>query len=149
MTTQRLTAKQEKFVCALVSGVSQYEAYRAAYDCEGHGREYADSKASHLMSQVKMRARYAELVAEIASRVLWDRERATRELLEVRAIALDHIRQTVAHRAHFDANDKRDIADLPKTAVQLVIASTAELNKMFRVNEANDGDGRVTVVDDV
>jgi hypothetical protein len=148
--SDRLTPKMEKFVNALVSGVSQREAYRAAYSCERSSDRTVDNKASKLFARDDIRARYDSLVAEVADRVLWDRERAARELLEVRDIALAHVRKTTKHKAKIDANGKRDIADLPKAAAQLVIASTAELNKMFGIyDKADADDGKVVIVDDV
>ena len=145
-----ITPKQEKYVRGLVSGMSQREAYASAYNCSKMKPETVDSHASRLLASDKVRARYEELTAELAERVLWDRERAAKELLEVRDIALRHIRQTQENAAHYDMSGKRDIADLPKTAVQLLVASTAELNKMFRVYDAPDsGDGKVTIIDDL
>lgn len=148
--TTRLTLKQERFVQALASGASQREAYRDAYSC-GHWKDAnIDSNASRLFAKPKVRTRYDDLIAELAARVLWDREKAARELLEVRELALEHIRKTKGDSGNIDGHGKRELADLPKTAVQLVISSTAELNKMFRLYEdPAAGDGRVQVIDDV
>lgn len=146
----RLTPKQEKFVQALAAGASQREAYRGAYSCSRWKEGSIDVAASRLFAQPKVSLRYDELITELASRVLWDREKAARELLEVRELALEHIRKTKGDSKNIDDHGKRELADLPKTAVQLVIASTAELNKMFRLYEdTSAGDGRVQVVDDV
>jgi hypothetical protein len=147
---KRLTPKQEKFVHGLVSGMSQREAYLCAYSASRMKPETVDKRASELFAKGEVAGRYDELMAEIASRVMWDRERATRDLLEVREIALSQIRQTKKHKVHFDEHSKRDLADLPKAAVQLVISSTAELNKMFGIYDKGDAsDGRVVIVDDV
>lgn len=147
---RRLTPKQERFVQALVSGASQREAYRAAYNCERSSDKTVDSKASRLLGKDTVGARYDEMMAELASRVLWDRERATREMLEVRELALEHIRATRDHKANMTDKNSRELADLPKTAVTLLISSTAELNKMFDVYGSVDGDDdNVTIVIDV
>jgi hypothetical protein len=146
---RRLTAKQEKFVLALVSGASQREAYAAAYRCQRMKPESIDSCACRLLANVKVASRYDELMAELASRTLWDRERATRELLEVREIALEHVRATKGHAANFTDKGSRELADLPKAAIQIVIASTAELNKMFGIYEkAGEDAGCVPVIID-
>jgi hypothetical protein len=149
--SDRLTPKQEKFVQALVSGASQREAYRSAYNCSRIKPESIDSLASRLLANVKVRSRYDELVAEAAKAACWTRERAINELIEVRDIALEHIRKTKRHRAHFDGNNKRDIADLPKTAAQLLVSSTAELNKLCGLYDKPEGpdSGKVVIVDDV
>lgn len=146
----QLTPKQECYVRNLISGMSQREAYRAAYSCERWKDANVDAQASRTLAMPKVRARYDSLTDELAERVLWDRERAARELLKVRDIALEHIQQTIGDKKHFDANDKRDLADLPKTAAQLLTSSTAELNRMFGVYErAGADDGKVVIVDDV
>lgn len=143
-----LTAKQEKFVQGLVAGLSQRKAYSAAYDCRRYKPESIDQCAARLFATIKVRSRYDELIGELAERVLWDRARAAHELLEVREIALRHIRETAEHKVHYDEHNKRDLPDLPKTAASLVVSTTAELNKMFRVYDSDERD-TVKVIDDV
>lgn len=150
MANQKLTVKQELFVQALVSGKSQREAYRAAYCAARMKPETIDVAASRLLANAKVSLRYDELIAELKALVLWDREKAAKELLEVRTIALEHIRATKGDTKNIDDNGKRELADLPKTAAGLVVQTTAELNKMFGIYDgAGSDDGRVTVVDDV
>jgi hypothetical protein len=151
LVAKRLTPKQERFVQALVSGASQREAYRAAYSCEKSSDKTVDNKACATLARGEVRARYDELMAELASRVLWDRERAARDLLEVREIALRHIRETKDDKKNFDDKGKRDIADLPKAAVQAVLTSTAELNRMFGIYDkpGAEGDAVPVIVDDI
>ena len=144
-----LTPKQERFVQELVRGGTQRAAYRAAYGCVRWSENAVDSQASRTLASPKVRARYEELQAEAAKLVVWDRARAARDLIEVREIALAHIRKTTGHDVHFDEHSKRDIADLPKASIQVVLNSTAELNRMFGVYDTGDGDGRVAVIDDV
>lgn len=59
-----LREKQEKFVQGLVKGMSQREAYRAAYDCENATDKSVDELASREFKKVKVRSRYDELIAE-------------------------------------------------------------------------------------
>lgn len=137
---KRLTPKQERFVQALVSGASQREAYLAAYDCGRMKPESIDSCACRLLANnVKVSSRYDELMAELAAAVLWDRAEAARGLIEVREIA----RQAVRNKWAVDGVMAIGAADS-------LTRVTAELNKMFRVYDTpDDGDGRVTVIDDV
>ena len=148
--SDRLTPKQEKFVNALVSGMSQREAYLSAYNVQRMKPESIDVAACRVLKVPKVSLRHDELMAEAAKAACWTRERAIRDLLEVRDIALGHIRQTREMRAHFDANLKRDLADLPANAVKLVVSSTAELNKLCNLYDGADGDGgKVVIVDNI
>lgn len=56
-----LTQKQEKFVQGLIKGLSQREAYKAAYDAANMQDNTIDSKASLLFQKDEIRARYEEL----------------------------------------------------------------------------------------
>jgi len=147
----RLTPKQEKFVNALVSGMSQREAYLSAYNVQRMKPETIDKRACELLKSGKIAARYDALTAEAARAACWTRERAIRDMLEVREIALGHIRQTRDLKAHFDEHSKRDLADLPPNAVKLVVSSTAELNKLCNLYDgaAGDGGSGVTIVDNI
>lgn len=148
--SDRLTGKQEKFVNGLVSGMSQREAYLSAYNTQRMKAETVDKRACELLKNGKIAGRFDELVAEAAKEACWTRERAIRDLLEVRDIALGHIRQTREIREHFDANLKRDLADLPPNAVKLVVSSTAELNKLCNLYDGAGGDsGKVVIVDNI
>ncbi len=62
-----LTPKQEAFVQGVISGLSQRNAYIQAYPTAAKWKpETVDSKASHLMAEDKVRARYDTLQAESA-----------------------------------------------------------------------------------
>lgn len=139
-----LTAKQEKFVQTLVSGTSQREAYRAAYDCARMKDSSIDVAACKCLAMPKVAQRFSELQAaieaELVSRVVWDRETAATELLTMRKIAMAKVR----------ASRGKVVKDLPREAVKVMLDSTGELNKMFRVYESSDGDGdHVTIIIDV
>ena len=77
----KLTAKQEKYVQGLISGLSQREAYKRAYNTTNWKDESIDQKASVLLKNVKVRSRYDELIAEHKEKALWTREKAVNELL--------------------------------------------------------------------
>ena len=59
----KLTQKQEKFVQALISGKSQREAYKEAYNAVNMKDATIDSKACLLLKKDYVRARYEELRA--------------------------------------------------------------------------------------
>lgn len=56
-----LTAKQEKFVQGIIQGMSQADAYRAAYNTEKMADKTIHEKASLLASDDKVRTRLSEL----------------------------------------------------------------------------------------
>lgn len=78
----RLTAKQEKYVQGLVSGLSQRQAYIEAYPNSKKWKpKNVDSKASGLLKQDKVLARYNELIEEHKQKALWTREKASEHLI--------------------------------------------------------------------
>lgn len=56
-----LTAKQEKFVQCIIEGMSQADAYRAAYDSKNMADKTVWEKASALMKNGKVAARLQEI----------------------------------------------------------------------------------------
>lgn len=62
-----LTAKQEKFIQGIVTGLSQREAYKAAYDVKSMSDNAIDREACLLMKNPKIAQRHKELVDEIAA----------------------------------------------------------------------------------
>ncbi len=158
---KRLTAKQERFVQALVSGASQREAYRAAYNCERSSDKTVDNKAYALFKQGGIRARYDELIAELASRVLWDRQKAAETLLKLLAASDSKVELSCQEEAAsvmtadrfgslVTATVKRMPTDIPKSAARAMVLAVMELNRMFDVYSNADGDDdNVTIVIDV
>lgn len=81
MSTDDLTPKQEAFVQAVVGGMSQRKAYIEAYPTAARWKpETVDSKASHLMADAKVRARYEALQAEAAKQAVLSRARLLQRL---------------------------------------------------------------------
>lgn len=76
----KLTAKQEKYVQGLVAGLSQRKAYQAAYVTKRMKDSTIDSKASLLLKQDKVRARYDELIEEYKEEAIWTREKSEQRL---------------------------------------------------------------------
>lgn len=62
-----LTPKQETFACKIVEGMTQADAYRAAYSTSKMTDKTIWENASRLMADPKVTARVEELRAQIAS----------------------------------------------------------------------------------
>ena len=60
-----LTHKQEKFVLAVVEGMTQADAYRHAYNTDKMTPKSIHEKASVLMADVKVKSRYDELMDKV------------------------------------------------------------------------------------
>lgn len=82
-----LTPKQEKYVKNLVSGMSQRQAYKKAFECKKWKNEYIDNKASKLFKNSEVRARYNELIERAANRAVIKAEDI---LAEYKAIAFSN-----------------------------------------------------------
>ena len=71
----RLTPKQERFVQALISGLSQRQAYiKAGYSTKGKTDNYIDVEASKLFKNPKVFQRYQDLLNEHKEKALWTLE---------------------------------------------------------------------------
>ncbi len=79
-----LTAKQEKFVQALISGKSQRVAYKEAYNAANMKDEVIDVRASELLKKSKVKVRYEELLEEHKEKALYTREEAVNDLIWVK-----------------------------------------------------------------
>lgn len=65
MSDRQLTAKQEKFILAVVEGMTQADAYRHAYNASNMTDKTIIEKASKLMAQDNIRARYDEMMDKV------------------------------------------------------------------------------------
>lgn len=85
-----LTAKQEKFCQAIVSGMNQSDAYRHAYDASKTKPDVVNVKASQLMANGKVKVRVAELrkpvVAAVQAKAVYGLEQAMAEAAEAMEI---------------------------------------------------------------
>ena len=82
-----LTGKQEKFCQGVADGLTQADAYRAAYNASGMRPESVQVSASKLMADPKISQRVAELRRKLAERLLWTREQSVDELKAAIALA--------------------------------------------------------------
>ena len=76
-----LTQKQEKYVQGLVAGLSQREAYKRAYNAKNMKDTTIDARASKLLAEYKVNARYRELIDEHKTKALFTRQEAVNELI--------------------------------------------------------------------
>lgn len=60
-----LTAKQEKFVQNILNGMTQRQAYKAAFNPESASDKTIDEKACRLFNEDKVNTRYQELLKEM------------------------------------------------------------------------------------
>ena len=67
---ENLTPKQEKFVMALISGMSQRQAYKFAYDAENMKDATIDTRACRLFKSGKIQLRYNQLIKEKQQNIL-------------------------------------------------------------------------------
>lgn len=67
---ENLTPKQEKFVMALINGMSQRQAYKFAYDCKKMKDTSIDVSACELFKKDKIQLRYNQLIKEKQQNIL-------------------------------------------------------------------------------
>ena len=79
-----LTPKQEKFVQALISGMSQYEAYKEAYNATRMKDATIYNNAYKLMQNNEILTRYNELLEEHKNKALYTREEAVNDLIWIK-----------------------------------------------------------------
>lgn len=78
-----LTAKQEKFCQSIADGMSQADAYRAAYSAGNMKAETVQNKAHVLMKGGEVRARVNELRGALSASLIWTREQSVEVLAEI------------------------------------------------------------------
>ena len=86
-----LTPKQEKFVQALISGMSQYEAYKEAYNATRMKDATIYNNAYKLMQNNEILTRYNELLEEHKKKALYTRENAVNDLIWIKEEAKEDI----------------------------------------------------------
>lgn len=61
----KLTPKQEKFIQNIITGMTQRQAYRAAFNPDNTSDKTVDEKACRLFNEDKIQARYQDLIKEL------------------------------------------------------------------------------------
>lgn len=104
MARGALTPKREKFAQGVASGLSQADAYRAAFNVGNSTAKTIQESASRLVADSKVAARVAELRAPIAERAQITLESHLEDLKRLRNMAArdkfrpgkcKHLRMTV------------------------------------------------------
>ena len=82
--SERLTPKQEKYVQGIIKGMTQADAYRAAYGQSNYKHKTIQERASRLANEPKVKARLEQLQARVttkaASRAVMTRVEALERL---------------------------------------------------------------------
>lgn len=78
-----LTPKQEKFIQGIVSGKSQRQAYKDAYNATKMKDESIDTKAWELMQKVEIKERYTELINQLDKEAIMTAQERMKWLTEV------------------------------------------------------------------
>ncbi len=137
-----LTAKQEKFVQSLISGLSQRKAYRVAYPrSEKWKDEAVDSKACALIKNDKILDRYNELKEKADNDAIMTR---TQRMIALSDIAKNSEKDDVRIRA-IDTLNKMDCIyinkiELPKPVDESVKEMTAYLNGRIKNDDKTKTD---------
>lgn len=82
-----LTSKQEHFCQCIADGMTQADAYRAAYDASKMSAGALHVEASKLLDNPKLSLRVQELKAKLASKALWTREMSVKGLVSAYKVA--------------------------------------------------------------
>ena len=82
--TMPLTAKREAFCQAIVSGMSQADAYRKAFDAQAMKPATVQKRASELMANGEVRGRVEEIRKPVVEAVQISLEQHLRDLKDLR-----------------------------------------------------------------
>lgn len=115
-----LTAKQEKFIQGIVSGLSQREAYKQAYNTNKMKNETIDNKAYILFKKDEIRARYNELLNEYKEEAKYSRLDMEADLIWIKDKAKEDIN-----------NPKKGLRQANGTVFINAIKELGELNDLY------------------
>lgn len=82
-----LTPKQEKFARCIADGMTQADAYRAAYDASKMKPDTIHKRASELMLDGVVKGRIQELRAKLEEKAIWTREMSVKALVQAYKVA--------------------------------------------------------------
>lgn len=82
-----LTPKQEKFARCITDGMTQADAYRAAYDASNMKPDTIHKRASELMLDGAVKGRIQELRAKLEEKAIWTREMSVKALVQAYKVA--------------------------------------------------------------
>ncbi len=136
-----LTPKQEAFAQAIVTGINQSDAYRAAYKVRpGTKAESVNVAASKLMSDAKVTQRVAELRESVAKKAQITLESHLDDLMRLRNMAAKEKQYSAAITAEV-ARGKASGVHVEKSAVEVTGSEGGPvLNEIvIRMVDANHG----------
>lgn len=131
---RKLTAKQEKFVECLLSGMTQSDAYRAAYNCVKMTNQHIAENASKLAAKANIAPIIAERKKQLENESLWTRKQALAELADIISKAKEHL---VGVKIEIDKETGEEIevqrfrSDVAGSAIKAI----EQANKMCGYNE--------------
>ena len=102
-----LTPKQERFVQNIVSGMSQRQAYKDAYDAENMKDETIDSEASILFNDQKVSKRYKEIMDKLEDKAIMS---ARERMIWLSGVVCDVVKEQGIKEA--DINTKIKAVDI-------------------------------------
>ena len=82
-----MTPKQEHFAQCIADGMTQADAYRAAYGADKMKTETIHKRASELMSDGEVKGRVQELKSKLSAKALWSREMSVKALVKAYQLA--------------------------------------------------------------
>ena len=82
-----MTPKQERFAQCIADGMTQADAYRAAYGADKMKAETIHKRASELMSDGEVSGRVKELKAKLEEKAIWTREMSVKALVQAYKVA--------------------------------------------------------------
>ena len=138
-----LTPKQEKYVQGLVAGLSQRKAYREAYPNSTKWKDATvDNKASAMLREDEILARYNELMNEHKEKALWTREDAVNTLKWLLAQSVESVK-----------SEEFDKGYVRQGTAGAIINAIQELNKLEDIYPDKDQsitlNGAVSFIDDI
>lgn len=115
-----LSAKRDRFVRNLVSGMSQRAAYLDAFSTSKKWKmKTVDTRAYELFKEPEVRERYEQLMKKAAESAIWDKHMAEQNLLWLIEAAKKQVSDSV----------------LTSPAVTALLGAVKELNQMNSVGE--------------
>lgn len=142
----KLTVKQEKFVQNIVSGMSQREAYKNAYNAAKMKDETIDSMASKLLNNHKVAIRYQELLKEFKDKALYTREEAVNDLLWIKDKSKKEIEESGIDKVNAPTflNSVKQLTDLnglqPDKNVNVSLGETKKLDSILNQIKSRNKD---------
>lgn len=117
-----LTPKQERFIQNIVSGMSQRQAYKEAYNAENMTDESIDVEACRLFNNPNVSLRYKELLEEIKDAAIMT---ATERMIWLSEVVNGEIKDTVYYNVNGVNTPIEKVAD-----ISTKIKALDTLNKM-------------------